>query len=76
MPFYTTRNQVEIYVKPGSKSDCDFVVRYREPRKRQRTPKHIHLIVDLFAKRAGDPQLCHAFVSHIINNIIQKITPV
>jgi hypothetical protein len=76
MLLHTTHNQVEIYVKPGSKSAWDFVVKYREPHKRVRTPKHIHLMVDLFAKRAGNPQLCHAFVSHIINNIIQKVTPV
>ncbi|APB33922.1 hypothetical protein GlitD10_1598 [Gloeomargarita lithophora Alchichica-D10] len=72
---YTTQNQVQIYVETGRKSACDFVVKYREPRKRIRTPKHIHLMVDLFAKRAGNQQLCNAFVNHIINNIIQVVAP-
>jgi hypothetical protein len=31
MLLHTTHNQVEIYVKPGSKSAWDFVVTYKEP---------------------------------------------
>ena len=76
MLLHITQNKIQIYVEPGHKSTWDFVVKYREPHKRIRTPKHIHLMVDLFAKRAGNPQLCNAFVSHIINNIIQVVTPV
>lgn len=72
---YTTANQVEIQVENGSKSPNDFIVRYREPNKRIRTPKHIHLIVDLFAKRTGNLSLTNALVDHIIQNIILKVVP-
>ncbi|MCA1899862.1 MAG: hypothetical protein LDL50_04045 [Chloroflexi bacterium] len=72
---YTTANQVEIHVENGSKSPNDFIVRYREPNKRVRTPKHIHLIVDLFAKRTGNLPLTNALLDHIIRNIILKVEP-
>lgn len=42
---------------------------------RLRTPKHIHLIVDLFAKRTGDLQLSNALIDYIIQDIILKVTP-
>jgi hypothetical protein len=71
---YTTSDRVEISVAPGRKSPYDFIVKYREPGKRLRTPKHIHLIVDLFAKRTGDFQLSNTLIDHIIQNIIQKVT--
>lgn len=72
---YTTTDQVEIQVENGSKSPNDFIVRYREPSKRVRTPKHIHLIVDLFAKRTGNLSLTNALLDHIIQNIILKVVP-
>ena len=72
---YTTAEQVEIYVEPGNKSLNDFIVKYREPSKRMRTPKHIHLVVDLFAKRTGNFALTNALLDHIIQNIILKISP-
>jgi len=40
-----------------------------------RTPKHIHLVVDLFAKRNGHNQLTNKFLHHVIDNIILKIKP-
>lgn len=72
---YTTANQIEIHVEKGSKSPNDFIVKYREPNKRVRTPKHIHLIVDLFAKRTGSLPLTNALLDHIIQNIILKVEP-
>lgn len=72
---YTTANQVEIHVERGSKSPHDFIVKYREPSKRLRTPKHIHLVVDLFAKRTGNLTLTNTLVDHIIQNIILKVAP-
>jgi len=72
---YTATNQVEIHIEKGSKSLNDFIVRYREPQKRIRTPKHIHLIVDLFAKRTANPPLTNALVDHILQNIILKVIP-
>ena len=34
----------------GSNPDLDFIVKYREPGKRLRTPSHTHWIVDLLVK--------------------------
>ena len=72
---YRTADNVAIYVVPGTKSKHDFIVRYREVGKRVRTPKHIHLMVDFFAKRTGNPSLTNQLVDHIINNIILQISP-
>ena len=43
---YTTTENVRIEVYPGSKrqSPYDFIVKFREPGKRERTPAHVHLI--------------------------------
>lgn len=54
---WTTQRGVEIVVERGRKSNLDFVVKYREPNGRWRTPKHIHLIVELYVKQAYRPQL-------------------
>ena len=72
---YTTSNRVDVHVVPGSKSAHDFIVKYQESGKRLRTPKHIHLVVDLFAKRTGNHALTNALVDHIIENIILKVSP-
>lgn len=75
---YTTSSRVDIYVKRGGKSQSpyDFIVKYKEPGKSLRTPKHIHLIVDLYLKRAGDAGLTNRLVDHIIDNVISVIQPV
>lgn len=73
---YTTARKVEIFAEPGKKSPLDFIVQYREPNKRLRTPKHIHLVVDLFAKRTGNLALTNALLDHIIENIILRVMPV
>jgi hypothetical protein len=72
---YVTQDQVEIHIEPGSKSPNDFIVKYREPGKRLRTPKHIHLVVDLFAKRTGNLYLTNDLLDHVIENIIMKVFP-
>lgn len=72
---YTTYNKIDIYADKGQKSENDFIVRYREPEKHLRTPKHIHLVVDLFAKRTGNAQLTNNLISHIIDQIILQICP-
>ncbi len=73
---HTTKTGTRIYAERGSKSQNDFKVTYDEPGKRTRTPKHIHLIVDLYLKRAGNPLLTNQLVDHIINNLVQKVQPV
>ncbi|MEM4302077.1 MAG: hypothetical protein QW570_08250 [Candidatus Caldarchaeum sp.] len=74
-PIYTTADGVVIYVSKGGKSQYNFKVRYQEPGKRVRTPKHIHLIIDLYMKRTGHKSLTMQLVDHIINEIILKIGP-
>jgi hypothetical protein len=75
IPIYTTQKGVIIYVSKGRKSKYNFKVRYREPGKNIRTPKHIHLIIDLYMKLTGHKQLTMSLVNHIINNIILKVGP-
>ena len=70
---YTTREGVKIYVSKGGKSQFNFKVQYQEPGKAIRTPKHIHLIIDLYMKRTGNKQLTMELVDHIINNIILRV---
>ncbi len=72
---YRTSGSTEIYTETGKKSQHDFLVRYREPDKRIRTPQHIHLIVDLYQKRGAEPGLTNDFADHIINNIIMPVVP-
>ena len=67
--FRTTQDGIGIYTEPGQKSAYDFVVRYRQPGKRMRTPKHIHIIADLYQKRGAKPALVNDFVDHIISII-------
>ena len=64
---YTTADSVEIYVEPGQKSKYDFLVRYKEPGRRVRTPKHIHLIIDLYLKQASNRQLTLQLVKEFLD---------
>jgi hypothetical protein len=72
-PVYTASNGVVVYVSKGGKSRYNFKVQYQEPGKRVRTPKHIHLIIDLYMKRTGNKRLTMQLVDHIINEIILKV---
>ena len=48
---YITKTNVQIGVYPGRKpeSPYDFIVKFREPNKRERTPSHVHLIVEMYS---------------------------
>lgn len=74
---HKTKRGVEILVSKGKKpqSPYDFRVHYREPGKRVRTPKHIHLIIDLYMKLSKNEALTMKLVDHIIHNIILKVKP-
>ncbi len=72
---YITSDGVKIYCEQGKKSKHDFKVRYKEPNKRLRTPKHVHVIIDLYMKLARNEILTLSFVDYIISNIIKKIKP-
>jgi hypothetical protein len=76
-PVWTTQNGVEIAVAKGTKpqSPYDFVVKYREPGKRWRTPKHIHLIVELYVKEAYDKALTHQLCKHLLN-VFKQVVPI
>jgi hypothetical protein len=65
---YTTKANVQIGVYPGRKpeSPYDFIVKFREPNKRERTPAHIHLIVEMYVKYAFNPQLTLRLKEHIL----------
>lgn len=72
---YRTRDDVEVFVCGGMKSLNDFRVQYREPGKKLRTPKHIHLIVDLYMKLTGNKLLTMEFVDYVIEKIIGGVVP-
>jgi len=74
---YTTKTNVQIGVYPGSKpeSPYDFIVKFREPNKRERTPAHVHLIVEMYVKHAHNPSLTLQLKEHILK-MLTRIKPV
>ena len=64
---YKAANGVEIFAEPGRKSENDFRVRYKETNKALRTPKHIHLVIDLYLKKAGNRDLTLELVSEFLD---------
>ncbi|GIV06224.1 MAG: hypothetical protein KatS3mg016_1799 [Fimbriimonadales bacterium] len=76
---WTTQGGVEIAVERGSKpqSPHDFVVKFRDPNRggRWRTPKHIHLIVELYVKEAYDAALTYQLRDYLVN-LFQQIQPI
>lgn len=74
---HTTKDGVKILVSKGSKkeSSFDFRVHYQEPNKRVRTPKHIHLIIDLYMKLCLNEELTLKLVDYLIN-MMKKLKPV
>ena len=74
---YTTERNVHIEVYRGSKrqSPYDFIVKYREPGKRERTPAHIHLIIEMYVKYAYNPSLTLKLRDHILT-MLSQIKPI
>jgi len=74
---YTTKANVQIGVYPGRKpeSPYDFIVKFKEPNKRERTPAHVHLIVEMYVKHAHNPFLTLQLKEHILKMLTQ-IKPV
>lgn len=64
---YKTSSNIEIFCFQGKKSQYDYIVRYKEPNKRVRTPKHIHWIIDLYIKRENNLILTMQFVDYLIH---------
>ena len=50
----------------GENPDLDFIVKYKEPGKRVRTPSHTHWIVDLVIKGEINKELTLSFVNSLI----------
>ena len=50
----------------GENPELDFIVKYREPGKRLRTPSHTHWIVDLVVKGEVKKDLTLSFVNSLI----------
>ena len=50
----------------GENPELDFIVKYKEDRKRLRTPSHTHWIVDLLVKAEHDKELLLSYVNNLI----------
>jgi len=74
---YTTKENVQIIVYPGKKleSPYDFIVKFREPNKRERTLAHVHLIVEMYIKYAYNPSLTLKLKEHILT-MLGQIKPI
>lgn len=74
---YITNSKIQIGVYPGRKpeSPYDFIVKFKEPGKRERTPAHVHLIVEMYVKHAHNPQKTLELKKHIIN-MLKHIRPI
>jgi len=58
----------------GENPDLDFIVKYRSPGKRLRTPSHTHWIVDLLVKCEYNKDLVKLYVEHLIK-MYEEIEP-
>ena len=74
---YTTQGSVRIEVYPGKKtqSPCDFIVKFKEPGKRLRTPAHVHLVVEMYVKFAFNPSLTIKLRDHMLK-MMSQIKPI
>lgn len=65
---YTTRDNIQILVYPGRKKESpyDFIVKFKEPNRRERTPAHVHLIVEMYVKHAYNPTLTLKLRDHML----------
>jgi hypothetical protein len=73
----TLPDGVQVGVSKGSKSEFDFIVHFKwgDNRAQWRMPTHVHLIVDMYTKRMGNPWLTNRFVDHVIAELIDKAAP-
>ncbi|MEM2258923.1 MAG: hypothetical protein QXE46_03380 [Candidatus Thermoplasmatota archaeon] len=74
---YKTREGIVIGTIPGRKSESpfDFRVLYKQPGKNVRTPKHIHLIVEMYVKHAYCPDLTLKLRNHFLE-VFDSIKPI
>jgi len=74
---YITKDGVVIGTIPGKKSESlyDFRVLYKEPDKNTRTPKHIHMIVEMYVKQAYHPKLTMKLRDHLLS-LFDELRPI
>ena len=75
MLIHTTANGIAIHVEIGRKSRHDFRVRFMGPHGRLRTPKHIHLIVEMYVKQAHNSSLTSRLRNHLLK-VYDRIRPI
>lgn len=73
-PFRITKEGIRIMALKGRKSKFDIRVKYKEPGKRERTPKHIHLAVDLLIKRSHQEELTRKLCKYLVDTFL-KVSP-
>ena len=72
--YYTMRDGTAVAIYQGFRGenpDLDFIVKYREPEKRLRTPSHTHWIVDLLVKAEHNKGLVRGFVYNMLEKYDQ-----
>ena len=77
---YKTKDNILIFVRKGTKSEFDFIVKFKKSTQRKRTIRYIHLIVDFFRKYDGNKSLTMQFKDFLIQlykkiNIEYKYPP-
>ena len=74
VPLRTLPDGVQVGASPGSKSEFDFRVHFKWGHEgaHWRTPTHVHLIVDMYTKRMGNPWLTNRFVDYVIGELIDS----
>lgn len=74
---FITQSNTQIGVYPGKKaqSPFDFIVKFKEPNKRERTPAHVHIVVEMYVKHAHNPSLTLQLKEHILT-ILSQIQPI
>lgn len=73
----TLPDGVSVGVSPGGKSPFDFRVLFTwgHTGAKWRSPTHVHLIVDMYTKRMGNPWLTNRFVDYVIASLIDSALP-
>ena len=74
LKYYKMRDGTHVAIYQGfrgSNPDLDFIVKYREPEKRLRTPSHTHWIVDLLVKCEYNKGLVRGFVYNMLDKYDQ-----
>jgi len=74
LTYYTMNDNTVIAIYQGFRGenpDLDFIVKYKEPGKRLRTPSHTHWIVDLLVKAEYNKNKVGSFVDRMLERYNQ-----